>query len=412
MRVLKQIEFEARDDAEAMRIASKRLGRDAVILSSRPVKKGGFLGLFGKRVLIVTAGILEDDSQGIDQESRQRLFSFQQLLDMRKEVHRAVMGPEEDQPVNPQPQGVPVAPLNYVAASQAERAYAAAAPAPVAPGTKLEEQVEELRRTLDQVLRRVGSGGGYCGDDPMVRRLVEADVDPGVASKIIEGHRGADVSLEELLSSRIKVVGSDPVSAMGGRRVMFVGPTGVGKTTTIAKLAAVHSLWEGRRVALATADTYRIAAVEQLRTYAKILGIPMEVAFEPKDFEGILSKHGSCDLLLLDTAGRSAKDSKKMEELKVLYDAFMPDAVHLVLAANLKYKDMLKVIDRMGVVPIRSVIFTKLDETYSFGPLLSVLEDFKFPVSFFTVGQNVPNDIEVARPERLVRLILEGDGLG
>lgn len=193
---------------------------------------------------------------------------------------------------------------------------------------------------------------------------------------------------------------------------MFVGPTGVGKTTTIAKLAAVHSLWEGRKVALATADTYRIAAVEQLRTYAKILGIPMEVAFEPKDFEGILSKHGACDLLLLDTAGRSAKDSKKMEELKVLYDAFRPDAVHLVLAANLKYKDMLKVIDRMGVVPIRSVIFTKLDETYSFGPLLSVLEDFKFPLSFFTVGQNVPNDIEVARPERLARLILEGDGLG
>lgn len=408
MRVLKQIEFEARDDAEALRIASKRLGRDAVILSSRPVKKGGLFGLFGRRVLMVTAGILDDPELSMDQESRQRLFSFQQLLDMRKEVQRAVAGPQNAPAATPSASLMPSGEdFGGLARSQADRAYSAA------PRPQLEAQVEELRRTLDKVLERVGGGPTcYGGDDPRVRRLVEADVDPQLALRILDGHPGGEESLVDLISSRVRVLGGDPVSAMGGRRVMFVGPTGVGKTTTIAKLAAVHSLWEGRRVALVTADTYRIAAVEQLRTYAKILGIPMEVAFEPKDFEGILSKHSACDLVLLDTAGRSSKDSKRLEELTALYEAFNPDAVHLVLSANLKYKDMLKVIDRMGVVPIRSVIFTKLDETYSFGPLLNVLEDFKFPVSFFTVGQNVPNDIEVARPDRLARLIVEGDGLG
>lgn len=402
MRVLKQIEFEAKDDAEAMRIASRRLGRDAVILSTRPVKKGGFMGLFGKRVLMVTAGILEDDEPVMDQESRQRLFSFQQLLDMRKEVQRAVSGVEAPPPVQPPVSPQPMGPLSQAAALEA---YGAAR------RPDLEAQVEELRRTLDQVVKRVGSGERYLGEDPEVRRLVEADVDPEVAQRILSSRRGGE-DLLELLSSRVRVMGSDPVSAMGGRRVMFVGPTGVGKTTTIAKLAAVHSLWEGRKVVLATADTYRIAAVEQLRTYAKILGIPMEVVFEAKDFEGLVSKHQGCDLIMLDTAGRSSRDAKKMEELKWLYDAFQPDAVHLVLAANLKYKDMLKVIDRMAVVPIGSVIFTKLDETYSFGPLLNVLEDFNLPVSFFTVGQNVPNDIEVAKSERLARLILEGDQIG
>jgi flagellar biosynthesis protein FlhF len=156
-----------------------------------------------------------------------------------------------------------------------------------------------------------------------------------------------------------------------------------------------------------TADTYRIAAVEQLRTYAKILGVPIEIIAEPKDIPGLLKKHREADLVLMDTAGRSHYDESRIDELRALHEAFSPDAVHLVMAANIKYRDMLKVIERMGVVPISALLFTKLDETSSFGTILNVTRDFDLPVSFFTAGQNVPNDIEVARGDKFVEMLLD-----
>jgi flagellar biosynthesis protein FlhF len=194
--------------------------------------------------------------------------------------------------------------------------------------------------------------------------------------------------------------------------VMFVGPTGVGKTTTIAKLAAISALWERRKVLLLTADTYRIAAVEQLRTYAKILGVPMEVIFEPETIDEVLTKHQDTDLVLLDTAGRSQKDTKRVDELSSLYGAFRPDAVHLLIAANMKYRDMLEVVRKTGVVPVTSFLFTKIDETSTYGALLDIVEDFDRPVSFLTTGQNVPNDIEVASGVRFADLLLMPGNIG
>ena len=191
---------------------------------------------------------------------------------------------------------------------------------------------------------------------------------------------------------------------------MLIGPTGVGKTTTIAKLAAIHSLWKKKSVFLLTADTYRIAAREQIRTYAKILGIPMDVVEETDQMPSIMEKINGTDLILLDTAGRSQRDSRRIEEMRALYEVFCPDSVHLVLSANMKYHDMLDVINNMGVVPISRIIFTKLDETTTYGALLNTLLDFDRPASFFTTGQNVPNDIEVASGARLAELLMNGKG--
>jgi len=195
--------------------------------------------------------------------------------------------------------------------------------------------------------------------------------------------------------------------AVGGRKVAFIGPTGVGKTTTIAKLAAIFSLWEHKKVLLLTSDTYRIAAVEQLRTYAKILKIPTEVIFEPDGISGILENYEKTDVILLDTAGRNQKDTRHIESFNSLFNAFKPDAVHLVLAANMKYKDMLDVIDRVSSLDISHLIFTKLDETTSYGSIFDVADKLGKPFSFFTAGQNVPNDIEVASGEYLCKMIFD-----
>lgn len=414
MRVEQQIEYEAGNDAEAIAIARERLGREAVILSSRRVKVGGILGMFRREALRITAGVLVPDQEDIVRESHDRMVAFQHML----EVRRAVSGAPE---AAGHAAGAPrvtsaFAPPQPNLLMQATQAYEATAGRAVSlDASPLAKDVDEIRAILTSVLNRLGSeeknpGRGEEPIDENAMRLIEADVDRNIAIALSNEYREAcaGTSLRDWLAGKIPIMGAEPSMALGGKRVLFAGPTGVGKTTTIAKIAATQSLWENKKVVLVTADTYRIAAVEQLRTYAKILGIPLEIASEPGDISNfILKKHKDADLVLLDTAGRSHYDGNRMEELRALYDAFLPDSVHLVIAANIKYRDMLNVIDRMGVVPLSALIFTKLDETAAYGTILSVLRDFNLPISFFTMGQNVPNDIEVAKGERLVNFLFQ-----
>lgn len=234
-----------------------------------------------------------------------------------------------------------------------------------------------------------------------------------MAQKLLKDYEtsGAQDAIQ-WLSGYIRVIGGDFASALRGRRVMFIGPTGVGKTTTIAKLAAIHSLWERRKVLLLTADTYRIAAVEQLRTYARILGIPLEVIFEPKDYDDVLARHGDAEVVFLDVAGRSQRDDRHLEEYERAHDAFKPDAVHLVLQANVAYPVIVDVVRRMSKIPISCAIFTKLDEAMTYGVLLNFCLEFGTPISFLTTGQNVPSDIEVAEPSRIAKLVMGVERFG
>jgi flagellar biosynthesis protein FlhF len=288
------------------------------------------------------------------------------------------------------------------------QAYSANRRAPLE--SLVSKDVDEIKEILTKVLARLDKNDDDSegsGLDDNVKKLLGVDVEKNVAIDLADEYRRSpgDRKFENWLASKIPVMGSDSIKALGGRKVLFAGPTGVGKTTSIAKIAASQSLWAERRVVLMTADTYRIAAVEQLRTYAKILGVPIEIAADPKEIGGALRKHRDADLILLDTAGRSHYDDGRLEKLRILYDAFEPDAVHLVMASNVKYRDMLGIIDRMGIVPLSAILFTKLDETASYGTILNVLKDFSLPASFFTNGQNVPNDIEVARGDYFVDLL-------
>lgn len=461
MRVRSQISFEANDEAEAFRTARDRLGPDATILSQRIVKTGGFLGFFRRTVLQVTAGILEteENRSESDSEKKERLAAFQKLLEFKQAMAGAeegvttseagLLAGRKDLPAAGvySPLSKPPAIVGRSVSEEPDRAEISAQGRALASEkkvpdqeyrTKLELEVSELSNRLDKVLKRLENEKGsspalsistqrnsfseglpICGlkgekqdTDLLLRLMTAEDVSEEHARKLVREYESEapPKDFSEWLAGRIPVAAETNWEALGGGRVMLIGPTGVGKTTTIAKLAAIQSLWEKKNVVLLTADTYRIAAPEQLRTYAKILCVPIDVVYDANEIPDIVDRYRKADLLLLDTAGRSQKDSRRVEEIRALYEAFRPDAVHLVLPANMKYRDMLDVIQRMGVVPLTNILFSKLDETTTYGALLNILLDFDKPVSFFTTGQNVPNDIEVARGARLVELLLRTKG--
>ncbi len=202
-----------------------------------------------------------------------------------------------------------------------------------------------------------------------------------------------------------------PIAAVAGTRrvVALVGPTGVGKTTTVAKLAANFKLAHGLRPGLVTVDTYRIAAVEQLRTYAEIIDLPLAVANEPDEMQRAIDELGDVDLVLIDTAGRSPRDEVKIRELSDFLAAAEPDEVHLVLSAVAGERSLRAAVERFAVARADRLILTKLDEADGLGGVLAVLGHADRPVSYLTTGQAVPDDIEPANRARIARLILGHD---
>ena len=483
MRVTNQITFTAKDDAEALRLASERLGRDAVILSSQMVKEGGVLGLFQRSVLRVTAGILEDDtpkpqapkrqstlssassiSTMDDDTRRENLIAFQKLLEFKE---RGSISPSSPEPATELGTEGYVSENVQISPEGLRSAYGLTTkPAPITPppapevvqvqppqnpqiqpqpqqvqqnnDTKiLQEQVGALADRIDFLLQRLTAVETMNANMPQTQAARPAQsFQPGIASsseyaEIEERLRSSEVDEKYIrkltadysimktknknkaipftkwLATRIECAGDNGGDAFGGRRVMLIGPTGVGKTTTIAKLAAIKFFWEHKRVLLLTSDTFRIAAVDQLRTYAKVLKMPFEVIFENTKIEEVLKKHNSADIILLDTAGRSQRDKEGMDMCVKLYNSFSPDAVHLVLAANMKYKDMLDVVEHIPNIPVSHLLFTKLDETISCGSIFNIQQVMGCPVSFLTVGQNVPKHIETAEGIRIAEFLMK-----
>ena len=460
MRVINQITFTAKDDAEALRLAAERLGRDAVILSTQVIKEGGVLGLFQRSVLKVTAGLLEDDEPKVQPKSRQstpalnmdedtrreNLIAFQKLMEFKERGAMSASSVPVPAPIGNEgymenvrisPEGLrnayglttKPAPVQQVQSKQE----------PVAEkkhednDTKiLREQVGALADRIDVLLERltvVENASKTRAAPPPPRfnpvdltidadsiegRLRASDVDEKYIRKLmadysISARKGGKLAFTKWLATQIDCAGDDGGDAAGGRKVMLMGPTGVGKTTTIAKLAAIKALWEHKKVLLLTSDTYRIAAVEQLKTYAKILGVPIEIIFDISSIGSVVDEHENAQIILLDTAGRSQRDKKNMELFEGIYDSYKPDAVHLVLAANMKYRDMLDVVEHIPNIPVSHLLFTKLDETVSYGAIFNLRSVMGCPVSFLTVGQNVPKDIEIATGARIAEFLMKSE---
>ena len=254
----------------------------------------------------------------------------------------------------------------------------------------------------------------------LFRRLKSSDVDHRLAAKVIaitskELAECPMVDEKESLKVLFDVMKrqtltSGPIELLesGPKTVVLIGPTGVGKTTTLAKIAAQYSMLRRKRVGLLTIDTFRIGAVEQLRTYANILELPLKVANTPEQMRRFVADYSDMELVLIDTGGRSQKDKAKMTELLNFVGGRddMYYEVHLLLSGATKNRDLVEITREFGKVPTDYVIFTKLDECNSFGGIFNEVLWTQKPVSYLTTGQNVPDDIEVAEPGRIVESIL------
>jgi flagellar biosynthesis protein FlhF len=238
--------------------------------------------------------------------------------------------------------------------------------------------------------------------------LIDAEIDESIARQWIEEIRAdgvhQDLTDKAIVKQRIARMLEEDISVSGPivthpakcRVVALVGPTGVGKTTTIAKLAANYRLREKRRVGLITVDTYRVAAVEQLRTYADIIDLPMEVVATPREMREAVAHMSHLDLVLMDTAGRSPRDEVRIQELKSMLGEAEPDEVHLVLSCTAGAKSLVATAERFSHVGTTAVLLTKLDEAHALGHLVSLVRECRLPLSYLTDGQNVPDDIQVA----------------
>jgi flagellar biosynthesis protein FlhF len=287
----------------------------------------------------------------------------------------------------------------------------------------LRNEVEEMRGVLMQLANHF-KYSKMPALPPHLQRaflnLVNNDVEESLAADFVQAVYGRlsgeelanRTTVEEALNGEIeKMIRILPISEEKGRRtrvVALIGPTGVGKTTTIAKLAAIYKLVHHQNVGLITADTYRIGAIEQLRTFAGIADVPMQVAYKPTEIAAALKLFRKKDIVFLDTVGRSQHAKKELVELRRFVEAASPDEIHLVLNASSGRQTMMDILDRFKPLKPNHLLISKIDETLSLGGLLSVLNKYHLPISYLTTGQTVPDDILTVDARRLAGMISNG----
>ncbi len=287
------------------------------------------------------------------------------------------------------------------------------APSPRAVSA-LARRVEELGRKLSAHLVMSEAAQKFAARPemaPLYDHLSRQEVAPEIVAELMEGLGSSDGrGILPRLSIRLKkllAVWETPPRRSGGPSVWaLVGPTGVGKTTTAAKLAATFALRHRLRVGMITVDTYRMAAAEQLKVYGRIMEVPTLVAADGAELKLALDELGECDLVLVDTVGRSPGDEDNLAELERILSAVPEMACHLLLACPTRQADQQRVVEAFARFKPASLIFTKLDETMTFGPILNQVVATGLPVSYLTVGQKVPDDLERATREGLARRLM------
>jgi len=245
--------------------------------------------------------------------------------------------------------------------------------------------------------------------------FVEEKIVKDLMMQLYMNFKGEDFQNRDLIESTIRkyiaeklnIAGLESEKVYAGPKVIaLVGPTGVGKTTTLAKMAFNEKFFGKKKVGLITADTYRIAAVDQLKTYSTITQIPLEIIYQPDQIRSALNKFSNYDVVLVDTAGRSQRNMNQLSELKkILYEGSILD-VYLVLSITTRHEDQEDILKRFAGINYNRLIFTKLDETSGYGALLNASVHYQVPTAVLTYGQNVPDDIELAERDKIAGMII------
>lgn len=383
--------FQASNEKDAILQAKEEMGSDAVVLNIKTIKHKGVKRLFKKDIVEVTAAL------------------------------------EERMPTS----NIPTNAIDIAAGKDAER--------PEDKSTAIEEKLDSLQEMLVSQMKnnveksdrpeehnekRKEENTNFAFIQLVYNQLLENEVDEKYANQIIsevESSLKKESNMDTILSGiyqkiilklgqPYKIDMEDKVSKV----VFFIGPTGVGKTTTIAKLASDFKLDKKLKVAMITSDTYRIAAVEQLRTYANILGIPIQVVYTIEEMNNAIKEFREYDLILVDTAGRSHKNKEQCEEIRhMIKDSIIGEEqkkeIYLVLSAATKYRDLLNIVEAYEEVGKYNLVFTKLDETSSLGNILNVRLKTGASLSYVTCGQVVPDDIRLLDAQALAKKLLGGD---
>lgn len=362
--------------AEASEKIKKELGKDAIILNSKVVYTGGFLGFFKKKNIEVIAALDAEKDPPIKNMSKEVLVKKDSEINT-KEGGEVDLLLHEMQELKSMVTHVKTKVTDYAQYSPAIQAIYL---------QLLNQEVPEewIQRWIEELLEKEPALAE--GNKDFVRKQMKQYLLQELSSFSYEG-----------LSFQKKYVA-------------LLGPTGVGKTTTLAKLAAICSLQKQKKVAMITTDTYRIAAVEQLKTYAQILNVPIEVAYNIDDFKRAKETFQHHDIVFIDTAGRNFRDEHYVKELKTLIDFDEEMETFLVLALTSKPKDMKEVYEQFSErLDLDRIIFSKLDETSSIGGMIDFMFTFSRGISYVTTGQNVPDDMIEATPQYLIQQLFKGE---
>lgn len=408
--------FTGKTEAEATEAAKKELGSTLVIMNVREVKKKGLFAFLLPKQIEVTAALEEEAPARPQCGSILRTAADKEIRTEQQNL-LAKNSTENIEKKLDSLQTLLESQLNNRQSEKEESANAKT--------QDVTDAEEKENKTQDMVAAEKKEEEKNPEQDKFIRllynKMLDNEMDEKYVNSILEDAsktKKADLPFDYLLANIYqkmvlkfgKSEGITP-SEEGPRIVLFIGPTGVGKTTTIAKLAGRYCVEEKKKVALLTADTYRIAAAEQLRTYANILETPFRIIYTPEELQAAVEDYWDCDYIFIDTAGRSHQNTDQLEKMKEMVAALKrPESyqVFLVLSATTKYRDLQKIADCYGKIADFELIFTKLDETEAVGNLLNMKLYTDAPIAYVTCGQNVPDDMEAFNPQKTVKQILGG----
>lgn len=423
--------FQAKTEEAALELARKELGSGIVVMNVKKVKKKGLFSIFKPQQVEVTVALEEEEKQNF-REAVAKVSEIARQSEAAGNTRSAKTEPEQPaKQGKAEPGSQPEKQRQQEKQRQPEKNTQTI-------DSRQESAIEEKLSTLQNLLeKQIGStqeeekesegeekkeDGNVAFFHLLYKMLLDNEIEETYANQLVEELDGSvkpDMPIDYLLSvvyqkmvlkfGQTKTIQS---AEKGPKLVYFIGPTGVGKTTTIAKIASRLSVVEKKKIVLLTADTYRIAAAEQLRTYANILEVPFRIIYTPQEIRTAIEDYAAYDYIFVDTSGHSQKNTDQRDDTLALLRAADGQAekeVYLVVSATTKYRDLLNIADTYQKLTDFRLVFTKLDETQCQGNLFNLRLHTDAPMSYVTCGQNVPDDIGEFDAQKTVKLLLGGN---